>query len=157
MTNPPARTGFWAQGADGLCCPGWAHLQGLLIPGETWLHSRLLGPSGLSFPICTMGTLMVFTLQGCAERQSPVGGLLLCKQQRAVRAEVPHMGQSPSPQPRCPWNSVPSLGVQEGEEKGDQGREARGLGLWGGGPPGRACGGCRAHSCLLGLVMNQTR
>ena len=176
MTNPPARTGFWAQGADGLRCPGWAHLQGLLIPGETWLHSRLLGPSGLSFPICamgtlfrllgpsglsfpicTMGTLMVFTLQGCAERQSPVGGLLLCKQQRAVRAEVPHMGQSPSPQPRCPWNSVPSLGVQEGEEKGDQGREARGLGLWGGGPPGRACGGCRAHSCLLGLVMNQTR
>lgn len=60
------------------------------------------------------------------------------------------MGQSPSPQPHRPRNSVPSLGVQEGEEECDQGREARGLGLLGGGPPGRACGWLQGAQLFAG-------
>ena len=72
-------------------------------------------------PYLYNGRIDGFHLQGCAERQSPVDGLLLCKLQRAVHAEVPRMCQSPSPRPRRPRNSVPSLGVQEGQEEGDQG------------------------------------
>lgn len=171
MTNPPAGTGFWAQGADELCCPGWAHLQGLLIPGETWLHFRLLGPSGLSFPICAMGTLFQapwslwpqlpylynghtdgFTLQGCAERQSLWAGS--CSVNYKGRAcGGTRMGQSLSPSP-APGTQSPPWGCRRAEEC-DQGGGKRGLGLWGAWQGLRVA--AEAHSCLLGLVIDQTR
>lgn len=57
--------------------PGLRPTHGPLQPGapstddqawrETWLHSRLLGPSGLSFPVCTVGVFLVLPLQSRAE------------------------------------------------------------------------------------------
>ena len=86
--------------------------------------------------------------------QSPVDGLLLCELERAVHAEVPQMGQSPSPPPHRP-RELPSLSPPPG-----------GAGGLGRGCPRAVCGaarlaglvgGCGAHRCLLGLVLNQTR
>ena len=163
MTTPPAGTGFWAQGADGLCCPGWAHLQGLLIPGETWLHSRLLGPSGLSFPIYTMGALMVFTCRAAQSVRVLWMGSCSVSYKGLCMRRYRACARAPRPGPAAPGTRSPPWGCRRARRRATRGREALGPGAAAHRQcRGAAClaglaGGCRAHSCLLGLVMNQTR